>query len=515
MLNSRRFPPGLLAICVALSAALPTSAATPRTYMLTRENSGETVVVNVGDRVIVSLPRRAGAHGAWRIEHPEGGDAKLVSVHDARDGYRADFHATRAGLVTVTLNALTYTFDVERGQLAKTSFDAAPARPHVLSAPRAPVALIAAPIPVTNTNTVALRGAGSTVLPSGTEKYSDGSTYVGGLKNGLRNGDGTLTFASNGGNVKTETGDWTADVLTNGTVVLTDGTTYFGGLDAQGRLQGPGRFTNVDGSVLQSTFVDGLYSGQTVLLEAPDKANPGLPRGSVVVDVAPPSSLPSGAAKETFDDGSTIVGTLNNGVFSGPAAYVLQEDDSTFHGTFKDGVLQGPFTETDDRGVTIAGNVTGGTTEGPATLTERNGVKCIGGIGDTGEFTGFSGVLDRQARPDGFGTKGCRGEEQITGQFFHGKVVGKMIDHIPSGIVYVIDVGPYPQDDLVGRAFVRLPNDDRAIGYMAKDGLLTRRGSYLTASTNYLIRGTWRNGTIKGYSYSHGYFVLNGAGTRN
>jgi hypothetical protein len=331
---------------------------------------------------------------------------------------------------------------------------------------------------------------------SGTITYgdADGSSYTGAIASGFPSGQGTVTTKS--GSIVSATGIWDHQALTNGDITLRDGVRYIGGLDAQGRLDGQAKFYYPGGAVLETTFVAGNYSGKTTWFAAADSGGGPHAERTVVVDVSPPAAQVTGSAVETFANGYTLTGTVKDGAFDGPATY--RGANSTLQATFADGRLNGPYVWTDRVGDRVSGTYRDGLFAGQGEFTPRHGRSCRGNlVVQGGNFSVFSGSTDFLGRPNGRGTVGCPGAEQMTGFWSHGRMVGLIVDRLPDGTVYRVDVGRTPSENLSGPAKVLLPDGDVALGRLGRDGFLEGRGSYTYAENGARDTGTWVHGILQ------------------
>ncbi len=510
MLKNRRiysvvFAFSLLSLWTA-AARVPAGAQQPQgtpatapVSVLTESNDGETIAVNVGDVIAVRLQGNSSTGYAWAVDRISNQRAKQLGAVVYADTplagttpavgragvYTVNFQAVQPGVATVELKyarpsikdqapvkTFAFTFDVlnARSAQAQATRRAIPAQaaavPNGVPAPSATPKFVQAVF----------------VSPRGNVKYLDGSSYSGGLANGIPSGPGTFSFTPKAGGALSAEGNWSGRALSDGVVTLPGGVHYFGGLDTNGKSDGPGRFEFPGGAVLASTFRDAKYSGETTWLAAGDAANRRRFRSRLVVEVEPPAPTVSGRATETFEDGYTLLGTMRDGVFEGPGTYrsaklVGYGDATTLRGSFSHGRLEGPFLRTDRDGSVIAGTFRHGNPAGPAVYTAPRGKPCRGGISRSGDFYPFNGPLNGDGRPNGRGTFGCPHDEQLTGQWSGGRMVGVISDRLTNGTIYRVDVGPRPSDYLAGPARVTLANGNVVNGRLRRDGNFISTGA--------------------------------------
>ena len=129
--------------------------------------------------------------------------------------------------------------------------------------------------------------------------YEDGSTYEGGIKNGVPHGHGTAVWA----NGTTYTGEFMdGEAQGQGTTVWSNGDTYTGELK-DGNLHGQGTFVRTDGTTYTGEFKDGGYHGQGTFVRTDGTTYTG---GFV-------DGEPEGAGKVTYPDGATYSGVFDSG----------------------------------------------------------------------------------------------------------------------------------------------------------------------------------------------------------
>lgn len=474
--------------------------------VLTEINKGETLVVNPNDVVTVHLKDDPSGAG-WSVANISSDGAKLLGgFQDAGGISTASFQATTLGTVAITLTipqpnaaaqtplaTFAFTFDVQNGAAGSAPNSAPAVRPGAIFKPASFVTKDAT---------------------SGVVTYPDGSSYDGALAQGLPAGQGTFTYSSTAAdsNVVSASGDWSDGSLSDGDLLLRSGVRYHGGLDADGKVDGPAHFDLPDGAVLATVFAHGNYSGDTTWLMPPDPRYKTESPNKLVVTVNPPSPSLTGPATETFGNGSKLVGTMQDGRFEGPATFPAARFGSGYgpalSGTFVHGILQGPFHWNED-GNRISGTMLDGSPESTAVLTTPAGKRCNGRIvqfGGTMQFNAFTGQLDGEGRPNSFGTTGCESQEQMTGHFSHGQMIGHIRDRLADGTTYDVNVGNRPSDSLTGAARVTFKNGDVARGFLKSNrwgaGTLNGPGTYSFAKDEYTLTGTWHDGTFSSTSTS-------------
>jgi hypothetical protein len=466
----------------------PAPAAPAPVSVLTDTSDATTVFVRVGDVVGVRLTERAPG-AAWSVKTISSDGAVLLGSfgNDAtQNASTASFKAVQTGVVTITLVNLP-SGTTDGAPIALFSFTL-----NVQSAgsPASPTLPNSAKFVPTSFQ----QSTGSGIV-----QYQNGSAYDGATAGGLPSGFGTFTYSpTESGNVQRASGTWNGGALANGDVLLRDGTHYYGGLDANGKVDGPAQFKLPNGDVLTTTFAHGAYSGTTTWTVPSPSGIGGAQQSTIVVTVDPPSPALTGPAVETYANGTKLVAPMQNGEFEGAATFT-SPSFGRFTGTFHHGILQESFRWNDSDGNTITGFMRDGVPAGSATLVPKHGKTCIGRVShlnDDYQFDAFTGAWDRDNRPNGRGTYGCAGSEQLTGQWSHGKMVGFIIDRLPNGAVYKVDVGRTPSETLTGRATVRMADGDIAHGFLRPDGALDGPGSYTFADGS-TAQGTWRRGVFK------------------
>jgi len=177
------------------------------------------------------------------------------------------------------------------------------------------------------------------------------------------------------------------------------------------------------------------------------------------------------AATITLPNGDRATAPVRNHYLNGPGAY-----------TFADGLrLYGKFHR--------------GSLRGPVRYGSPSGPRYRGSVARDGIFYNFTGPVDAEGRPNGYGV--CRyGSDTLRGTWQHGKLAGRVTDVLHDGTRLVVEVSP-PSEVLRGTATVVLPNGDREYGHANRDGL-EGAGTYLDSFTGNRITGTFVHGVLQG-----------------
>jgi len=153
----------------------------------------------------------------------------------------------------------------------------------------------------------------SSTAKQNTVQLPDGSQYEGGLKDGLFQGPGTLTWPN---------GD------------------YYSGEFSLGMFSGQGELIRKDGDRYVGTFVAGLYHGQGTLTAEDDSIYEGQFAEGIF----------HGSGTKNYQNGDRYEGQWQNGEFHGQGKFSSNAGDS-FTGEFVEGSLtgQGEFSGSDNR----------------------------------------------------------------------------------------------------------------------------------------------------------------------
>ncbi len=170
----------------------------------------------------------------------------------------------------------------------------------------------------TSNGTGAQVGGGSVV-------YSDGSVYVGGMKDLKKEGQGRLVFADG----TTYTGYFKDDLYDGfGTLVFADGTNYEGSF-AGGSYHGSGVLVQSNGNRYEGEFENGERSGNGVMTYYDGSKF----EGSFKNDMRD-------TGKYTWKSGESITGVFVNNM-PDPAGFIsyTDADEDTYYVTIRDGII--------------------------------------------------------------------------------------------------------------------------------------------------------------------------------
>ena len=270
----------------------------------------------------------------------------------------------------------------------------------------------------------------------GVYEYSNGAKYVGQFKDGLRNGQGTLTHASGDKYV----GQYKDDKRNGqGTYTFADGRTYVGQFK-DANYDGFGTFYNPNGSIKQQgLWRDGVF----VQSQAQEQINFPACNGDF--------SGPCFGFRD-YPNGDKYVGQFLNGNCSGQGTHTFF-DGRIYVGQWRDDKRNGQGTLTWPNGDKYVGQFNEGLRNGQGTLTLTDGRQYVGQWKDA-KFNGQG----TYTWPDGF------------------KYVGQFIDDFRNG------QGTLTFPD--GRQYTGQYKNDKRNGY----------GTYYNANGSINQQGIWKDG---------------------
>ena len=198
---------------------------------------------------------------------------------------------------------------------------------------------------------------------NGTFIYDDGSTYVGGWKDGVRSGQGTATW--NNGAIYL--GEWKDDQRNGqGTITWADGAKYVGAWENSNR-SGQGTMTYSGGAVYVGEFKLDLRNGQGTTT---------WPNGDVYIG-AYKDDRRSGQGIITYASGNKYDGAWANDMRNGQGTFTWPNGEM-YVGDFVDDYRTGQGTYTWPSGSVYVGAWDGGEMAGQGTMTYANGDKYVG-----------------------------------------------------------------------------------------------------------------------------------------
>ena len=156
----------------------------------------------------------------------------------------------------------------------------------------------------------------------GTKTYSDGSKYIGEIKEGLPNGRGTYTTSDG----RKYVGEWkNGKTDGQGTSTLPDGSEYVGEFK-DGKMNGKGTWVGADGKKYVGDYKADKRHGQGTLTWANGKKYVGEWR----------DDKENGQGTYTWPDGSIYIGGWKDGNYSGQGTF-KQPNGTKYVGEWKDG----------------------------------------------------------------------------------------------------------------------------------------------------------------------------------
>jgi len=226
---------------------------------------------------------------------------------------------------------------------------------------------------------------------------ADGSQYLGEFKEGLFDGQGTLTWPTG----RKYVGEFKDGIGTGqGMETFPDGSKYVG-MFAKGNPNGRGELTLLDGTKYVGEFKDGKSNGRGILTSTDGTHYEGdfrsgvgtgqgtetFPDGSKYVGEFM-NGKPNGHGMLTFPDGTKYVGVFQDGTGTGRGLETFT-DGTTYEGEFRNGVGTGQGTETFPDGSKYVGEIKNGRMDGKGKMTHPNG-KIEDGVWKEGSFVGPS-----------------------------------------------------------------------------------------------------------------------------
>jgi len=197
----------------------------------------------------------------------------------------------------------------------------------------------------------------------GTNTFASGNKYVGGYKDGKRNGQGTTTFASGDKYV----GEYKDDKLGGqGTYTFANGNIYIGEFK-DGKRNGQGTTTSTSGNKYVGEYKDDKLGGQGTYIYANGDRHVGEYR----------DGKRNGQGTYTFASGNKYVGEYKDDKFNGQGTYTFS-DGEKYVGEFKDGKYNGQGTNTLPNSNNYVGEFKDGKRNGQGTFTVANGNKYVG-----------------------------------------------------------------------------------------------------------------------------------------
>ena len=243
----------------------------------------------------------------------------------------------------------------------------------------------------------------------GTLTFPDGSSYKGEFQDDEYHGEGVL-IDKNDVQQKYE-GKFENDKFTDGRI-FTANVQEGGCLDAQGNLQGKGRFEDTDGLTYEGEFKDGEPNGHGVLQYAD---------GSTYVGEFEDGNL-QGRGVLRYFEGSTYEGEFKDGEYHGDGVLIDKTDgQQKYEGKFENG----KFTD----GMIFTANVQEGgcldkqgNLQGKGQFDDEKGFKYVGGF--------------KNNKPHGQGVLRYAEGSIYEGEFKDGKPNGQGVLHYADGTTY-------------------------------------------------------------------------------
>jgi hypothetical protein len=196
-----------------------------------------------------------------------------------------------------------------------------------------------------------------------TKTYSDGSKYIGEIKDDLPNGQGTYT-SSDG---RKYVGEWkNGKTDGQGTSTLPDGSEYVGEFK-DGKMNGKGTWTGADGKKYVGDYKADKRHGQGTLTWTNGKKYVGEWR----------DDKENGQGTYTWPDGSIYIGGWKDGNYSGQGTF-KQPNGTKYVGEWKDDKSNGQGTMTRTDGTKYVGEWKDGKANGIGTWTWPDGRKHVG-----------------------------------------------------------------------------------------------------------------------------------------
>lgn len=219
------------------------------------------------------------------------------------------------------------------------------------------------------------------LVPSGkgTLDFFDGSTYVGGFRDGLRHGNGTLIF-NNGDKY---IGDWVDD-LPNGSGIFTWPEGEYQGDFKDNRFTGVGSLKLSDGTIYVGDWQGNKRHGIGVQSSAQGELQAGIFEQDVLVRSG--GNWPRCISRDVwdsciglraYDNGDAYSGYWKNDKRHGLGIYTWH-NGMTYVGDWQAGIRYGTGIETFANGDVYQGDYQAGKQDGKGTLTFSTGAKYIG-----------------------------------------------------------------------------------------------------------------------------------------
>jgi len=192
---------------------------------------------------------------------------------------------------------------------------------------------------------------------------------------------------------------------------------------------------------------------------------------ALVLILASGPAAAQGQALVTLPNGDRASAPVTGQGLDGPGTYVFS-DGLRVYGFYHHGLMRGPV------------RVGDGSTIYPGTISRQ------------GVFYSFSGPVDRDWRPNGWGISRYPAGDTLRGRWVHGRMTGRFTDLLHDGSKINVSIAR-PSDELRGPATVSLPNGDKELGRMDRSAL-SGPGVYIDAFTGNRISGVFVHGALEG-----------------
>lgn len=345
----------------------------------------------------------------------------------------------------------------------------------------------------------------------GTLTYARGDRYVGDFIDGLRDGHGIFTQANGDRYI----GEFKNDVRSGqGTLIWASGGSYAGEWK-NNKWNGQGTFISKDGTKIVGLFKDDMYVGsQANSQPLPQRpSQPVLPTADKLVqdvqtvlnqkgfNAGPADGFMGPQTQAAIIAAQRVLGVAVNGLPSEALVLALQQqqgavaavrsqspqpqtsvdveikfDNGDFYfGKVKNGVPDGQGSYIESNGTRYVGEFKNGSRSGEGTLTETDGSRYVGEWKDN-SFNGQGSLT---------GSDGTRYVGQLKDNRFHGQGTLTLKD----GTRYV---GQFQDSQFHGQGTFTTTDGNRYVGEF-KDNQLNGRGSLITKE-GITIVGTWKDG---------------------